>query len=86
MIFEYIGLFGAFLILSSWVYETAESIIKHKKLVDLRFALLYLSGNLLLLVYSISINDFVFSVLNGMIAFFVIVELIYSFVFMKKKR
>lgn len=69
-----IGFIGALLILSAWVYETYRAIEKGEKL-NVKFILIYLSGNILLTVYAISIKDMVFTVLNGAIGVMSLIEL-----------
>ncbi len=69
-----IGLIGALFILSAWVYETYRALEKGERL-NIKFVLVYLVGNILLTYHAITINDIVFTILNGGIAVMSLVEL-----------
>jgi len=73
-----IGIAGAILLVLAWLFETLESIKKHKSLIDLKFALIYLSGTILLAVYSFQKNDYVFLGLQFCLIILVIFEIVYT--------
>jgi lipid-A-disaccharide synthase-like uncharacterized protein len=72
------GILGAIIILAAWCYETLESIKLHKSLVDLRFAIVYLFGNVLLVFYSIVLGDPVFLLINAALVLLVLFEVLYT--------
>ena len=80
------GIMGAILILVAWLFETEESIRKHKNLVDLKFALIYITGVILLTIYSIEINDSVFFALQVSIAVLILFEILYTLYEKKIKK
>jgi lipid-A-disaccharide synthase-like uncharacterized protein len=73
-----LGIAGAILLLIAWLFETFESIKKHKSLIDLKFALIYLSGTILLSIYSYQKNEYVFLGLQSCLIILVIFEIIYT--------
>jgi lipid-A-disaccharide synthase-like uncharacterized protein len=73
-----IGIAGAILLVLAWLFETLESIKKHKSLIDLKFALIYLLGTVLLSVYSYQENDYVFLGLQFCLIILVIFEIVYT--------
>jgi lipid-A-disaccharide synthase-like uncharacterized protein len=73
-----IGIIGALCILLAWMFEAKESVDRHKRLMDLRFAAVYFIGVVLLLVHSLNIEDWVFILLNMAIAVVVVFEIWYS--------
>lgn len=84
-----IGILGGFLILMAWLFETEESIRKHKKMVDLKFSAVYFSGLLFLTIYAYTVNEPIFFWLEIAILLIVIFEIFYTLhlkVFKEKKR
>ena len=77
-IVEMIGIAGGMLILGAWALETAESIKKHKKLLELKFSTVSLLGALLLAIYSYILDLGIFLWLNMTIAAIIIFEIWYS--------
>lgn len=73
-----IGIAGAILLLIAWLFETFESVKKHKSLIDLKFALIYLAGTISLGVYSFQKNDYVFLGLQSCLIILVVFEIIYT--------
>jgi hypothetical protein len=73
-----IGIAGAVLLLVAWLFETYESIKKHKVLVDLKFALIYIASTILLTVYAYQRNDFVFFWVNLGLIILVLFEIFYT--------
>jgi lipid-A-disaccharide synthase-like uncharacterized protein len=74
-----IGILGAILLALAWLFETIESIKKHKSLIDLKFALIYLVSTILLTVYAFQNNDIVFFGVNALLIILVIFEIVYTF-------
>ncbi|MBU5558025.1 MAG: lipid-A-disaccharide synthase N-terminal domain-containing protein [Candidatus Aenigmatarchaeota archaeon] len=74
----WIGIIGALFIAAAWSYEMWESIERHKSLIDLRFAGIYLIGNILLLMYALLLRDVVFIAVNTTIAILVLFEIAYT--------
>jgi len=73
-----IGIAGAVLLLVAWLFETFESIKRHKALVDLKFALIYITSTILLTVYAYQRNDFVFFSVNICLIVLVLFEIAYT--------
>lgn len=73
-----IGIAGALLLLFAWLFETYESIKKHKALVDLKFALIYITSTILLAVYSYQRNDQVFFIMQLCLIVLVLFEIFYT--------
>jgi len=80
-----IGIIGGVLILTAWIFETYESVKKHKTLIDLKFAFIYVFGVGLLAVYGNIIGDPIFSFLNTAILGIVIFEIFYTLLLKRKK-
>jgi lipid-A-disaccharide synthase-like uncharacterized protein len=74
-----IGIVGATLLLAAWLFETVESIKKHKALIDLRFASIYMCGTLLLATYSLQNSDMVFMFINFSLLILATFEVAYTF-------
>jgi len=77
-IFLISGLVGAIFIIFAWAFEAFESVERHKSLIDLKFALLYLVAMSLLIVHSVSINDAVFVFLNATVMVIIAFEVLYT--------
>jgi lipid-A-disaccharide synthase-like uncharacterized protein len=73
-----IGIAGAVLLLVAWLFETFESIKRHKALVDLKFALIYITSTILLTVYAYQRNDYVFFSVNICLIVLVLFEIAYT--------
>lgn len=80
-----IGAIGAIFILSAWVFETYESVKRHKALMDLKFAAVYALGNGSLMVYSWLVHDPIFFAINASILTVVIFEVVYTLLKLKKR-
>jgi len=74
----WMGIIGSLLIAAAWSYEVWESIERHKSLIDLRFAGIYLVGTLMLLAYSLVIRNFIFVSINAALTVLVIFEIAYT--------
>ena len=81
-----IGIAGALLLLLAWLFETYESVKKHKALVDLKFAFIYITSTILLTVYAYQRSDFVFFSVNLCLIVLVLFEIAYTIHKTKKKR
>ena len=73
-----VGIIGSVLILIAWIFETEESIRRHKDLIDLKFAIVYISGCVFLTIYAVQINDTIFFVLQILITLLIIFEIVYT--------
>jgi lipid-A-disaccharide synthase-like uncharacterized protein len=73
-----IGIAGAILLLFAWLFETFESIKRHKALVDLKFALIYITSTILLTIYAYQRNDYVFFSVNICLIILVLFEIAYT--------
>ena len=81
----YIGLMGASILIAAWLFETIEGIKEHKSLIDIRFAVAFLSAIILLTVYSWQIKDQIFFWLNTILLGIVVIEIAYT-LFLRKTR
>lgn len=81
----YIGIFGACLILFSWIFETVKSFREHKALIDLKFSIINLFAVSSLSFYSYFVKDSLFIFLNLAIFAIVVVEIILA-IHLKKHR
>ncbi|MEM7819464.1 MAG: SemiSWEET family transporter [Candidatus Aenigmatarchaeota archaeon] len=78
-----IGIIGSLLILLAWVPETYRTIkTKNAEAIDIKFLILYLLGSFILVIYSIQINDIPFTILNSLISFISLIEMV---LLLKKK-
>ena len=73
-----IGIAGAMLLLAAWLFETYESVKRHKSLIDLKFAFIYITSTILLTVYAYQNNDMVFFSVNLCLIVLVLFEIIYT--------
>jgi lipid-A-disaccharide synthase-like uncharacterized protein len=73
-----IGIAGGVLLLAAWIFETYESVKKHKSLVDLKFAFIYIISTFLLTVYAYQNNDIVFFSVNILLIILVLFEIAYT--------
>ena len=80
------GVIGGFLILAGWFFEAEESVRKHKRMIDLKHAIIYVIGVGSLSVYSYSLGDPIFFWLNIGVVLVVLFEVIYGFHFLKEKK
>ena len=78
MIVLAVGVIGAVFLILAWVFEAREAVRRHKSLIDLRFAFIYLVGVSVLVLYSWLIQDMVFTWLNTIILIAVLLEIWYS--------
>jgi len=84
MIF-WIGAIGALFIMAAWLMELLIEMRQKKAAIDLKFAAVYLLGNISLTVYSFMVGDPVYMALNVGIMIFVVFEIMYTLRLMKGK-
>lgn len=82
---ETLGIIGSFLILLAWVFETFEAVKRHKNLIDLRFAAVYLPGIVFLAFYAYQIQSSIFLFLEIAILIVVVFEILVT-VHTKRKK
>jgi len=73
-----IGIAGAILLLAAWLFETYESVKRHKSLIDLKFAFIYIASTILLTVYAYQNKDMVFFSVNLCLIVLVLFEIAYT--------
>ena len=73
-----VGIIGAAVLVIAWLFEAVEGVRRHKRLIDLRFAFIYLVGVSVLVLYSWLIQDAIFIWLNAILLVAVILEIWYS--------
>jgi lipid-A-disaccharide synthase-like uncharacterized protein len=73
-----IGIAGAILLLAAWLFETYESVKRHKSLIDLKFAMIYITSVILLTIYAYQRNDSVFFYNNLALIALVLFEIFYT--------
>ena len=73
-----IGIAGAVLLLAAWLFETFESVKRHKALVDLKFAVIYIISTVLLTIYAYQESDMVFFYVNICLIVLVLFEIAYT--------
>ncbi len=78
-----IGLLGMILLVIAWIPEILETIKRKGRGLNKTFLLLVVSGDFLLLIYSIQIGDPIFTALNLVLLSLALLELYY--VLRKKK-
>ncbi len=79
-----IGIAGAILLLAAWLFETYESVKRHKSLIDLKFAFIYIISTVLLTVYAYQNNDMVFFSVNIFLILIVLFEIAYTIYKMRR--
>ncbi|MEM4714348.1 MAG: hypothetical protein QXQ79_02295 [Candidatus Nanoarchaeia archaeon] len=73
-----LGIVGSIAIIIAWLWETYESVSKHKLAIHSHFALTYIIALALLTFYSWAIKSKVFTALNLFLLFAILGEFIYS--------
>ncbi len=59
-----IGILGVILIALSWLPETIKVWKEKRSTIDLKFGFMYVTGSLLLIIYSYQVKDYIFLSLN----------------------
>ena len=72
------GIAGMVLVVMAWLLETVDAARRHRNLLDMKFAALYLPGTFLVLLYAVRINNMLFAALEGIIISLVMVEIAYT--------
>jgi len=78
-----LGIIGALLILSAWAIQAEESVRRHKSLIDLKFAVIYLVATSCLAIYSYQVKDAVFFWFQIGLLSIVLFEIFYSLIVKK---
>ncbi|MEM5778470.1 MAG: hypothetical protein QXK49_02495 [Candidatus Aenigmatarchaeota archaeon] len=73
-----IGIAGAILLLIAWLFETYESVKRHKALIDLKFAFIYIISTALLTIYAFQRSDYIFFSINFCLIILVLFEIFYT--------
>ncbi len=81
---QYIGILGGLLIAIGWIPETIEIIKTKTNNLNLKFNILYAAGSLALVIYAISIQDWIFTILNGIALLMSTIGLFYKIEKFKK--
>lgn len=85
MLSAYSGILGAILIICAWAFEAFESVECHKKMIDLKFAVIYIIAMAFLVIHSVVINDTIFIFLNSAIIVIAAFEVFYT-IYIRKLR
>lgn len=72
------GIAGAILLLIAWLFETYESVKRHKALIDLKFAFIYIISTALLTIYAFQRSDYIFFSINFCLVILVLFEIFYT--------
>ncbi|MFH1972158.1 MAG: hypothetical protein ABIJ18_01635 [archaeon] len=81
-----LGIIGLGFLLVAWTAELIDLIKKKKGKLDTNFAVFYIIGSVLLLVYSIQIKNLIFVILKIIVIILTVISLYYSLKLKKKKR
>jgi uncharacterized membrane protein len=81
-----VGIIGSILLIIAWVWETWENYEQHKISVHMHFSLLYITGNLLLTIYSWWIHSTIFFVLSIILIIAILFETIYAIATGRKNK
>ena len=73
-----VGIIGAMLIALGWIPETLKVIKDRKSRLDWKFGVLYFAGSAMLTVYSVQINNLIFTLLNSFVMILEVIALFYS--------
>jgi lipid-A-disaccharide synthase-like uncharacterized protein len=73
-----LGVIGLAFLVIGWIPQTIKVIKDKKSGIDLRFGALYATGSLLLMIYAIQINDYIFMALNALATLMSVISLFYS--------
>ena len=73
-----LGILGLSLLAVGWLTEAVKIIRDKKANIEVKFAILYVIGSLLLTAYSFQIGDMIFMILNALVALFSLLSLFYA--------
>jgi|TARA_B100001971_G_C18048658_1_gene461590 lipid-A-disaccharide synthase-like uncharacterized protein len=73
-----IGIIGLALLALAWIPQTYSIIKKRRSYINPKFGILYVIGSLILVYYSIQINDIIFLILNSFVALMSAISLYFS--------
>ncbi len=77
-IIELFGMAGAILLIVAWIPELIEIIKSKRSKLDKRFSSLLLIATIILFIYSVLINDNVFTFINAFLMFEIGISFYYS--------
>jgi lipid-A-disaccharide synthase-like uncharacterized protein len=80
---EIIGTIGLIAVACVWIPETIRTLKTKKSGLEPKFNLVYVAGSLLLVAYSVGINDMIFIALNSFASIMSLINLYYT---IKEKR
>ncbi|MCJ7817190.1 MAG: lipid-A-disaccharide synthase N-terminal domain-containing protein [Candidatus Aenigmarchaeota archaeon] len=80
---EVIGTIGLIAVAAAWIPETIRTLKTKKSGLELKFNLVYVAGSLVLVAYSVGINDMIFIALNTFASIMSLINLYYT---IKEKR
>ena len=75
---QIVGIIGLALLALAWIPQTIEIIKKKKSHINYKFGILYIIGSLILIYYSIQIKDYIFLILNSVVALMSATSLYFS--------
>jgi len=79
-----IGIIGLVLIAVAWLPQIIDTIKTKKSGLNIKFALIYVIGSFVLVVYSIQIKDTIFLILNSLATLMSFTGLFYTIKYRKK--
>jgi len=79
-----LGIIGLVLIAVAWLPQIIDTIKTKKSGLNIKFALIYVIGSFVLVVYSIQIKDTIFLILNSLATLMSFTGLFYTIKYRKK--
>ncbi len=79
-----LGIIGLILIAVAWLPQIIETIKTKKSGLNIKFALIYVIGSFVLVIYSVQIKDTVFLILNSLATLMSFTGLFYTIKYQKK--
>jgi len=79
-----LGIIGLILIAVAWLPQIIDTIKTKKSGLNIKFALIYVIGSFVLVVYSIQIKDTIFLILNSLATLMSFTGLFYTIKYRKK--
>jgi len=80
-----VGIAGLAVLLVAWIAELVDLIKKKKGRLDTNFAVFYIIGSVLLLIYSIQIKNVIFIVMKIIVIILTVLSLYYSIKIRKER-
>jgi MtN3 and saliva related transmembrane protein len=75
---QFIGIIGLLALAIGWIPQTVQTIRDKKCDINLLFLILNLIGSISLVLYAVSLNDDIFTILNSMTALGAFINLYYK--------